>query len=171
MKHNSDNKGRFTDLVPGVKRLDIDRIYTYQNRVKKTLKSDRQAEEFDTDFSSIGDQPLNHFQDSFYNSGITKKQQRKIRRGTLPIEDRLDLHGYTQEQARIALNSFLDHALSSGFKLLIIVHGKGQHSSGRAVLKLLVQSWLAQQESVLAWCPALANHGGSGASYVYLRSS
>lgn len=170
MKHKSDNKDRFTDLVPGVKRLDIDRIYTYQNRVKKTLKSTHRAGEFETDFSSIGYQQLNHVQDSFYNSGITKKQQRKLRQGTLPIEDRLDLHGYTQQQARIALNSFLDHALSSGFKLLIIIHGKGQRSSGRAVLKLLVQSWLAQQESVLAWCPAQANHGGSGASYVYLRN-
>lgn len=171
MKQKSDSKDSFADLMPGVKKLDHDRINTYRDRVKKSARSTPQNRESRPDFSNIGFQQLNHLQDSHYNSGITKKQQRKIRQGTLAVDDRLDLHGYTQEQAIIELSHFLDHALSSGFKLLIIVHGKGQRSAGDAVLKPLVQYWLAHQPSVLAWCPAQAKHGGSGASYVYLRSS
>jgi DNA-nicking Smr family endonuclease len=171
VKQKSDSKDSFADLVPGVKKLDHDRINTYQNRVKKSARPTPRTSESRPDFSNIGFQQLNHLQDSHYNSGITKKQQRKIRQGTLAIDDQLDLHGYTQEQAIIQLNHFLDQALSSSFKLLIIVHGKGQRSAGDAVLKPLVQHWLAHQSSVLAWCPAQANHGGNGASYVYLRSS
>ena len=170
MKQKSDSKCGFADLVSGVKRLDHDRINTYQDRVKKTLQTTHQKQESKPDFSRIEFRQLSQLQDSYFNSGVTKKQQRKIRKGAITVDDSLDLHGYTQAQAIIELSSFLDHALSSGFKLLIIVHGKGQRSAGKAVLKPLVQHWLAQQESILAWCPAQANHGGSGASYVYLRS-
>lgn len=171
VKQKSDSNSSFSRLVPGVKKLDHDRINTYQDRVKKSARATPRTPEPGLDFSRIGFQQLNHLQDSHYNPGITKKQQRKIRQGVLPINDQLDLHGYTQEQAIIELNNFLDHALSSGFKLLIIIHGKGHRSAGEAVLKPLVQHWLAHQSSVLAWCPAQATHGGSGASYVYLRSS
>lgn len=171
MKQKSNSERSFADLVSGVKKLDNDRINTYQDRVKKAPQTTRQAPESRPELPSIDFRHLIQLQDSYFNSGISKKQQRKIRQGTLPINDRLDLHGYTQEQARFELNSFLDHALSSDFKLLIIIHGKGQRSEGKAVLKLLVQNWLAQQASVLAWCPARANHGGSGASYVYLRGN
>ncbi|MCH7881811.1 MAG: Smr/MutS family protein [Proteobacteria bacterium] len=171
MKQKSDGKTSFADLVPGVKKLDHDRINTYRDRVKNSARSTPGSPESRPDFSNIGFRQLNRLQDSHYDSSITKKQQRKIRQGTLAVDDQLDLHGCTQEQAIIELNHFLDHALSLGFKLLIIIHGKGQRSAGDAVLKPLVQHWLAHQPSVRAWCPAQANHGGSGASYVYLRSS
>jgi len=170
VSQKSNDKDNFADLVPGVKRLDHDRINTYRDRVKKPPISSPRPPESRPDFSSIGFQQLNQLQDSNFNPGITKKQQRKIRQGTLAIDSRLDLHGYTQERASKELNLFLDHALSLGSKMLIIIHGKGQRSTGEAVLKPLVQHWLAQQPSVLAWCPAQPRHGGSGASYVYLRN-
>ena len=169
MIQKSDKKTSFAELVPGVRKLDHDRINTYQDRARKAPKAATQSQGLMPDFSGIGHQALTQLQDSHYNSGIAKKLQRKIRQGKIPIDDQLDLHGYNQTLAITELNSFLDYALSSGFKMLIIIHGKGQGSAGGAVLKPLVQHWLAQQVSVLAWCPAQANHGGSGASYVYLK--
>ena len=53
--------------------------------------------------------------------------------------------------------------------MLLVIHGKGYRSETEAVLKPLVHRWLAEQPSVLAWCPAQARDGGAGASYVYLR--
>jgi DNA-nicking Smr family endonuclease len=86
------------------------------------------------------------------------------------VNDHLDLHGYNQQQATTALIEFIDQALSSDFKFLIVVHGKGHRSDKDAVLKPLVQNWLSQQSMILAWCPAQPKDGGSGASYVYLKS-
>ncbi len=169
MKPKPEGKTSFADHVPGVKKLDHDRINTYQDRVKKSPAPTPRTPLARPDFSNIEFQQLTQLQDSHFNPGITKKRQRRIRQGNLPIDDQLDLHGYTQEQAVTELNHFLDHALSSGFKLLVIIHGKGKRSKGDAVLKPLVQDWFAHQPSVLAWCPAQANHGGNGASYVYLR--
>ena len=165
----SDDETSFADLVPGVRKLDHDRVLSYRDRTKNKLEAVSQPREPMPDYSYIGHRQLIRLQDSNYSSGITKKLQRKIRQGKIPIDDQLDLHGYTQTQAMTELNRFLNHALSSSFKMLIVIHGKGQGSAGKAVLKPMVQHWLAQQESVLAWCPAQANHGGSGASYMYLR--
>ena len=170
MTQKSDDKTSFSDLVAGVKKLKNDRINTYQHRAKKPPASRGQSGDSMADFSSIEHRQLSELQDSYFNSGITKKLQRKIRQGILPIDDELDLHGFNQQQSITELTRFLDHALSMGLKMLIIIHGKGQGSGGKAVLKPLVQHWLAQQASVLAWCPTQANHGGSGASYVYLRA-
>jgi DNA-nicking Smr family endonuclease len=103
--------------------------------------------------------------------GLQRKLQRKIRQGQLAIEDSLDLHGYNQKQATATLVQFLQQALASRFRMLVIIHGKGSRSGNDAVLKPLVRHWLAQQSAVLAWCPAQPKHGGDGASYVYLRNA
>ena len=100
---------------------------------------------------------------------IQKKLERKIRRGQLAIQDHLDLHGYTQKEAIAALEEFPHRAVTAEFKLLVIIHGKGNRSGSEAVLRPLVRYWLSQQSSVLGWCPAQPKHGGNGASYVYLR--
>lgn len=42
----------------------------------------------------------------FARAGIQQKVQKKLRRGELPIEDELDLHGYTVAEAKIALSGF-----------------------------------------------------------------
>ena len=69
-----------------------------------------------------------------------------------------------------ALRQFFDDALQRGLRLVIIIHGQGYRSKSDAVLKPLVQRWLASQTQVLAWCPAQPRDGAAGASYVYLRS-
>ena len=122
------------------------------------------------DFASIDFQQRSGLTEAHFSPGIQKKLQRKIRQGQLSIEDRLDLHGYNQNQAIAALGRFLDQALAAGFRMLIIIHGKGSRSDSDAVLKPLVRHWLAGRSSVLGWCPAQPQHGGEGACYVYLRT-
>lgn len=163
----------FADLMTGVARLDNDRINVYQHRVKKAALPVNQAEsaELTIDFSAISYHSLSAIKDTYFNSGMQKKLQKKIRRGLLMADDYLDLHGCNQQQAITQLLQFIERALSSNLRFLIIVHGKGNRSDKLAVLKPLVHQWLAQQSMVLAWCPAQTRHGGSGASYVYLRSA
>lgn len=54
--------------------------------------------------------------------------------------------------------------------MVLVIHGQGYRSQDEAVLKPLVQRWLATQPQVLGWCPAQARDGAAGASYIYLRT-
>jgi DNA-nicking Smr family endonuclease len=52
------------------------------------------------------------------------------------------------------------------------VHGRGQHSGGRPILKDALPRWLAGGACagiVLAFAPARPRDGGDGATYVQLR--
>jgi len=168
----SRNPPSFADLMPGVKKIEDDRINLYDHRKKPAAlpKTRPQTADLNPDFASIDYRQRSEIAESQFDAGIQKKRQRKIRQGQLAIEDRLDLHGYYQNQAIAALNEFLQQALTAELRMLIVIHGKGNRSGSDAVLKPLVRHWLAQQSSVLAWCPAQPKHGGDGASYVYLRS-
>ena len=161
----------FAKLITGVKRFSDDRVNMYRDRAKNTglPKSKTRVPESNLDFANISYDQQTEISDSRFDTGIQKKLERKIRRGQLPIENQIDLHGYTQKEAIAALEEFLHRAVTAELKLLVIIHGKGNRSGSEAVLRPLVRYWLSQQSSVLGWCPAQPKHGGSGASYVYLR--
>jgi DNA-nicking Smr family endonuclease len=169
----SNDQPSFSDLMTGVKKLEDDRINVYHHRIKKPglPKSGARSIDSNPDFASIDYQQRSGIRESQFNVGIQKKLQRRIRQGQLAIEDSLDLHGYNQKQATATLVRFIQQALASQFRMLVIIHGKGSRSDNDAVLKPLVRHWLAQQSVVLAWCPAQPKHGGDGASYVYLRNA
>ncbi len=106
----------------------------------------------------------------FCRPGIQKSLLKQIRNGKLPIEDRLDLHGYTRDQARTTLLEFIHHCQQSDFKLVCVVHGKGYHSEdGRPVLKAMVNKWLQNIDIVLAFATAQPGDGGTGAVYVLIK--
>ena len=53
---------------------------------------------------------------------------------------------------------------------MLVVTGKGLESGG--TLRHMVPRWLnegANRERIVAFCPAQARHGGTGALYVLLR--
>lgn len=97
---------------------------------------------------------------------------RDLRRGRWVRQDKLDLHGMTRDEARLATSEFLRTCALRGLRCVRIVHGKGMGSPGREpVLKKLVQGWLPQRRDVLAFCQARAAEGGAGAVVVLLRST
>ncbi len=155
--------------MTGVKRLHNDRVNTYQQRATRKNPLRPQPKAAESDFSEISFEQQCQIADSYFDHGIQRKLQRKIRQGSLPIDDTLDLHGCTQKQAYTELTRFFQQSSQSRLKTVIIIHGKGNRSNNEAVLKPLVHHWLSQQNFVLAWCPAQPRDGGSGASYVYLR--
>lgn len=173
MNDKTNDQPSFSDLMSGVKKLEDDRINVYHHRIKKPglPKSGARSVDSSPDFVSIDYRQRSGISESQFNAGIQRKLQRKIRQGQLAIEDSLDLHGYNQKQATASLARFVQQALASQFRMLVIIHGKGSRSDSDAVLKPLVRHWLAQQSAVLAWCPAQPKHGGDGASYVYLRNA
>ncbi|MFC7334863.1 Smr/MutS family protein [Rhodocista pekingensis] len=109
--------------------------------------------------------------------GIDKRTDEKVRRGRLPIDGRIDLHGLTQSEAHDALAGFVRRAHGSGRRLLLVITGKGGPGYGedgrdRGVLRSAVPRWLNEaslRPLVLAVHHAQPQHGGQGAFYVYLR--
>jgi len=94
-----------------------------------------------------------------------------MRRGRLPIDDAIDLHGCTQEQAYVALAGFLGRAHGAGRRCVLVVTGKGLRD-GTGVLRAMVPRWLnepALRRLVLGFSYAQPKDGGEGALYVLLK--
>ena len=106
----------------------------------------------------------------FVAPGIATQVLRKLRRGQWVVQDELDLHGATREEARVLLALFLRDCLRRSRRCVRIIHGKGLGSKNREpVLKGKVVVWLAQREEVVAFCQAPPTQGGGGALLVLLR--
>jgi len=107
---------------------------------------------------------------AFLKPGLPRTLLRDLRRGRWVIQDQIDLHGMTRDEAREMLGQFLSDSLAHGNRCLRIIHGKGLRSPGREpVLKELVRNWLANRPEVLAYCQARAADGGAGAVTVLLK--
>lgn len=108
---------------------------------------------------------------SFRRPGVRDQEMRRLRRGLIPVEDVLDLHGLHQAAARDSLSDFLDRSRAAGRRCVRIVHGKGYRSGARGpVLKIAVNAWLRRHGGVVAFTSARTLDGGTGAVYVLLRA-
>ena len=98
---------------------------------------------------------------------------RKRRRGNLPVDARLDLHGMGAREARGQLELFLRTMRARGERCVLVIHGKGSHSpQGLGVLRGEIAAWLSQGASsvhVAAFTTASEGDGGEGAVYVLVR--
>ncbi|MCH9696962.1 MAG: Smr/MutS family protein [Gammaproteobacteria bacterium] len=127
-----------------------------------------------TDFSIFPDQNPDELDSTasrmFIRPGVQNRTMKQLRRGKIPLQNSLDLHGLTAVQARQKLNAFIANSIASKHRAVMVIHGKGTRSShGKPVLKNRVNVWLREHDSVLGFCSAAAHHGGSGALYVLLK--
>lgn len=107
---------------------------------------------------------------AFQRPGVSPQTMRRLRRGHWAIQDELDLHGLTRDEARTRLVAFLQHCQQRDNRCVRIIHGKGLSSKNQEpVLKQLVKSWLMQREDVLAFVAARPAEGGGGAVIVLLK--
>ena len=108
---------------------------------------------------------------SYARNGIGGQTLKKLRRGHWVIQDELDLHSLTSDEARALLVEFLNRCLRRGLRCVRIIHGKGLRSPNREpVLKRKVASWLMQRQEILAFCQARRSDGGGGAVVVLLKA-
>ncbi len=105
--------------------------------------------------------------------GVDERLVQRLHRGDFAIQEQIDLHGYTVEEAKILLDRFLNRAYVRGLRCVRLIHGRGKNSpDNRPVLKENVQVWLSQgrlSRLVLAFVTAPVRDGGAGAAYVLLR--
>ena len=64
-------------------------------------------------------------------AGLDRRTARRLKRGQLAVEARLDLHGRTQDQAHDALISFIQESRMARRRCVLVITGKGSVASGR----------------------------------------
>ena len=122
---------------------------------------------------------------NFLGQNLDKKRKDLLKKGKISPEKFIDLHGLTARKAEIKVIAFLKSSYAQGFRLVLIITGKGKNSfssisvsyddiKDSGILKRSLFSWLRNSEvmhTILQIMPAHAKHGGGGAFYVYLRKN
>ncbi len=121
-------------------------------------------------------------------AGLDRRSGERLRKGQMPVEAKLDLHGMTQVGAHAAVARLIETQHAAGKRCVLIVTGKGGNASdplrpksvpgrftfsaGRGVLKEALPRWLNEprlRARIIAVSPASRAHGGEGAVYVLLK--
>ena len=138
---------------------------------KFTLIKKEDKEKFKTQFSYI---------ENDEKDLLEKNTLKKIKRGRLKIEPRLDLHGFTVEESKEKVFNFILSNYKSKKRLLLLITGKGQRLPvsegwrGTGKLKENVPLWLksVQLSKYILWFDtANRENGGEGALMIYLKKS
>lgn len=100
-------------------------------------------------------------------AGLDGRTKRKLFRGEVPVNRRIDLHGLSVARAQTRLEIFINQAACDGCRCVLVITGKGS-----GVLRAHVPDWLKREPMsplVLALAAAKPSDGGEGAFYVLLR--
>lgn len=104
-------------------------------------------------------------------STLNRAQAERMRKGRLTIEQKLDLHYCTLDQAEKKLKTFLYNCYQQRIRTVLVVTGKGKEGTG--AIRTHIPIWLSHPETrplILAATHATASEGGDGAYYILLRS-
>ncbi len=103
-------------------------------------------------------------------AGVDKRSATRLRKGQLPIEVVVDLHGHNQIDAFEGLQDCVRHAVARHKRVILVITGKGREGEG--VLRQSLPHWLNSpgiRPFVLAFDVANRKDGGDGAFYVLLK--
>ena len=110
--------------------------------------------------------------------GVDQRTALRLRRGQLPIDARLDLHGLTLEEGSRTFSLFVRESWESGARCVLVITGKGSRSRGAVgegasgVLREALPGWINQpalRPLLLAFSRARPKDGGDGAFYLLLK--
>ena len=81
----------------------------------------------------------------------------------------VDLHGLTRDEAWERLGNFFSDARRRGLEKVLIVHGKGNHSQGEAILKRTTREFIERCAYAGSHGHASSTSGGTGATWVIVK--
>ena len=95
---------------------------------------------------------------------------------------RIDLHGYTLQEANTSIEKFIDKSYDDGVSKIIVVTGKGLHSDVEkdpyvskdlSILKYSVPEFIENNKELMKKINEIKDanieDGGSGAFYIFLK--
>ncbi len=95
---------------------------------------------------------------------------KKLHEGRFAVQEFIDLHGYTVDEAETQIDGFLRDARIHGLHCVKIIHGRGLKSPQGPVLKEALIGWLSgrHRKNIISFVTARQCDGGLGALYVLL---
>lgn len=167
---NPDAASLFNEALGDVTPLKPDNR-VLRNPLRRKIRVKRQPRDAYTLKDVFSDAPVEDCPDqlNFSRNGVQPSTLKKLRQGKLVIDNSIDLHSLTIDEARNYLLEFLAECEVNGSRVILIVHGKGYSSpNAKPVIKPMVSRWLREVSSVLAFVSARPADGGTGAVYVLL---
>jgi DNA-nicking Smr family endonuclease len=93
----------------------------------------------------------------------------QARRRNLPPQRTLDLHGMRLKEALQAVELFLKQCKKDGIRKVLIIHGKGKHSTEPAILGKKIKEYIQKSPYTGEYGIPAKKDGGSGALWVFIR--
>jgi DNA-nicking Smr family endonuclease len=162
---------RSTRPLPGRMRLieEFEASLTAKDEVpeekKPVLKSAAPAAE------SVPEKPKKSFS---HHQPLERPVRKKLAKGRLQLEARIDLHGMFQSEAHALLHGFILSAYERGLRHVLVITGKGSSMGSDGALRRAVPMWFSKPEFrhlISSYEASAQNHGGEGALYVRLAKS
>ena len=134
--------------------------------------------------NNISDKDKKDWENFLSNKEPLPNKDLKIKK-KIPLKIKsLDLHGYTLEEANIAIEDFIIKSYEEKINKLIIVTGKGTHSQNEkdpyvskdlSILKYSVPEFISKNKNLMNIIndiqDAKVEDGGSGAFYIFLKKN
>lgn len=101
---------------------------------------------------------------------VETERGKKVRRGKISIDVKIDLHGLTLSEAENAFKASILQARRHGQRTLLVVTGKGARLEGK--IRTALPGWVNHPDISLfiaSYAQAHIRHGGSGAWYVFVK--
>ncbi len=99
--------------------------------------------------------------------GLDRRSARRLRRGEMVIEERIDLHGFVRGEAREVLRMRLRRCYERGCRCVLVISGKGRGIVREEVMSVL--NSVEIRDIIVEHKEAQIRDGGAGARYVLLR--
>ena len=148
----------------------FDEVLAAKARAEETARAEKEK----ATAASVGPQiPLSPAkqQPSGTHHPLERPVKRKIAKGRLALEARIDLHGLIQSEAHAMLLDFLLRAHQRGLRHVLVITGKGSSMGSEGALKRAVPMWFSKPEFrflISSYETAAQHHGGDGALYIRL---
>ena len=155
--------------IESTQKYSLNGMVQYQNKIAKIIAQHKDSYSIELqngvrlkgvrgiELKPLSPKQIKQDSNILYNQGY--KLEADIRATT-----RLDLHGYTKEEAQMLLEDFLNHAIMARFSEVLVVHGLGN-----GILKRMVENFLDSCDYIRGYTQAPPNMGGLGAKIVYLN--
>jgi DNA-nicking Smr family endonuclease len=164
-----DEAQLFRDAFGDVRPLAQDKITLAPPRSKKKASVKTSENQTSVSLFYFSDQYEGYSFDggtvAFVQAGDDPHLAKNLKRGDYQPAVVLDLHGLSQQDAKVELAGLLDYCQREHFNCACIVHGKGS-----GLLARKVPNWLIQHPNVRAFHTAPTHWGRDGALLVLLKT-
>lgn len=162
----------FKTNIEKSKIVDNGRISETGKKIIRLVKENIKNRKCDDRSDELFDFDSNFILEKGKTLGIDRLSDKRLSQGKFKIDYRLDLHGSTLQQSYNKIKSLFERADLNNYKCLLIITGKGIHSTDKTI-KNSISDWFKEpffSNRIIKYIDASLTHGGSGAIYVLLKN-